>query len=151
MTTSSFSEGLARARFRLDLFVRRSVLPLLVKRARLDQILKRIEPKGGQPYRLLNTSYILRRVKKASRRPYLMRDQPCLRQGLLAYHYLRKAGRDPELVFAVDPPTLHGADPKAHCWIELDGEDTFNPPESKMTVVLRHSASSRPASSRPAQ
>jgi hypothetical protein len=69
-----------------------------------------------------------------------MRDRRCLREGLLAYRFLRSAGYSPDLVFGVDPRSLDGPKPDAHCWIRLDGRDVFNPPKQPMTIVLRHAA-----------
>lgn len=130
----------ARLRFRLELQVHRLLLPLRIRRADMAEILARVEPGSAVPYAGLDSAYILRRVRKALKRPVLMANRPCLREGLLAYRFLRKAGYRPDLVFGVVPDTLHDTKPIAHCWVRLDGKDVFNPPDRAMTVVLEHPA-----------
>jgi hypothetical protein len=143
MKVLSPSEAWARLCFRIELFVHQHLLPLRIWRADMRQILTSFEPKASTVYSRLDSAYIMRRVRKAVRPPVLMRERPCLREGLLAYHFLRKAGYDPALVFGVDAASLHSVKPEAHCWIRLDGKDVFNPPNRDMTIVLRHSASAR--------
>jgi hypothetical protein len=65
-----------------------------------------------------------------------MRNRRCLRQGLLAYRYLRLAGFRPALHFGVDRRSLADPDIKAHCWLVLDGEAILNPPDPSMVTVL---------------
>lgn len=131
-------ELLLRTCFRTELLLRRLLVPLRVRRLSLAGLLKDIEPKNTF-YSGLESSYVLQRVRKALRRPLLMKDQPCLREGLLAYHFLRRAQHDPVLVFAVDASCINSTRAIGHCWIQLDGKAVFNQPDRDMVVVLRHS------------
>ena len=56
-----------------------------------------------------------------TRRAWVMRDRKCLRQGLIGYRFLRKAGYMPELHFGISPDSLAKPKISAHCWVELDG------------------------------
>jgi hypothetical protein len=138
VTSPAPSSTLLRARFRAELFVHRILLPLRIRGADLADILARMEPPAAASFAALDSAYILRRVRKALRRPIMMRNRRCFREGLLAYRFLRKAGYAPDIVFGVDAHTLQEARPSAHCWIRLDGKDVFNAPDHAMTVVLQH-------------
>lgn len=65
---------------------------------------------------------IARWVRRACRNPVLMRKRRCFRLGLLGFRFLRKAGHDPELRYALVPDSLERDGPAdAHCWVCLDG------------------------------
>jgi hypothetical protein len=129
---------LKRIRFRTELWIRARLLPLQIRGQNLSAILKSAEPATTAAYSGLEVAYIVRRVRKAVRRPIQMRDRRCLREGLLAYRFLRQAGHPAELVFGVDKRRIHGPDPTAHCWVRLDGAAILNPPEPDMTTILCH-------------
>ncbi|HEX6000466.1 MAG TPA: lasso peptide biosynthesis B2 protein, partial [Hyphomicrobiaceae bacterium] len=78
------------------------------------------------------------RVKRATRRPWLMRDRPCLRQGLLAMRFLRLAGYRPVLHFAIDRTSVSRDVLSAHCWVSLDGEVLLNPATPSMVEILSY-------------
>lgn len=137
---------LKRVRFRTELWVRARLLPLQIRRRSLSAILQSAEPAETVTYRGLEAGYIVRRVRKSLRRPIQMRDRRCLREGLLAYRFLRQAGFLAELVFAVDNSSMLGSDPKAHCWVRLDGAAILNPPEPDMTTILCHPSAAGPRS-----
>ena len=61
-------------------------------------------------------------VRRACRHPVLMRRQRCFRLGLLGFRYLRMAGQNPELRYALDAGALPRSGPaRTHCWVCLDG------------------------------
>ena len=136
---------LKRLRFRTELWIRARLLPLQIRDRSLSAILRSAEPTATAAYKGLEAGYIVRRVRKSLRKPVQMRDRRCLREGLLAYRFLRQAGFPAELVFAVDKRNIHGSDPKAHCWVRLDGAAILNPPEPDMTTVLCHPSGAGPA------
>ncbi len=70
---------------------------------------------------------IVQSVKEIVARPWRMRGRRCLREGLLAFYYLKLAGRNPLLRFGLLKGTLATSRPRAHCWIILDGEIILNP------------------------
>jgi hypothetical protein len=112
------------------------VLPLLARRRDLNALLALTRVGGGEPYRGLAPSLIVRRVRLTTRRPWLMRDRPCLRQGLLAMRFLRLAGYRPVLHFGVDRTTVTRNVLSAHCWVTLDDEVLFNPATPTMVEIL---------------
>ena len=77
-------------------------------------------------------------MKRATRRPWLMRDRPCLRQGLLAMRFLRLAGYRPVLHFALDRTSVASSVLSAHCWVTLDGKVLLNPATPTMVEILAY-------------
>jgi len=129
---------LRKVRFRLSLWACARALPLLSRGRDLNALLALTRVGRGEPYRGLAPSYIARRVKRATCRPRLMRDRPCLRQGLLAMRFLRLAGYRPVLHFAVDRTSMARSVLAAHCWVTLDGEVLLNPATPTMVEILSY-------------
>jgi hypothetical protein len=127
---------LRKVRFGLSLWAWARVLPLLARNRSLGALVRLTEVGTAAPYRGFAPGYIAHRVKRATRRPRLMRDRPCLRQGLLAMRFLRLAGYRPVLHFAVDRTSIARDVLAAHCWITLDGEVLLNPATPGMVEVL---------------
>jgi len=86
----------------------------------------------------LHPSDIISRILRTTRHPWLMKDRTCLRQGLLAYRFLRAAGFQPELHFGIDSESLHASVLRAHCWVVMDGKIVVNPPTAKMVRIFRY-------------
>ena len=78
-------------------------------------------------YQGIPAEHIIGFVTQAARRPWLMRDRRCLREGLLAFRYLSLAGHHPELHFSIAPSSLSAARPRAHCRVAIDGRTVLNP------------------------
>src|SRR5690606_20224449 len=125
-----------KARFKVALRFWAALLPALAWRRDLQSLLSLAMPGKAQPFDGLAASYIVRRVKKRTRRPWLMRDRPCLREGLLALRFLRLAGFEPTLHFGVDRTSVAHDMLSAHCWVVLDGKIVLNPPTPSMVEVL---------------
>jgi len=123
--------------FRLSLSLWARLLPLLVRGHRLGELLRCAEPPPGTPYRGLAARRIVRCVRRTCRRPWLMRAQPCLREGLLAYRFLRRAGYRPVLHFGVDRSSVTDTAMIAHCWITLDDQILLNPPPPRYVEIHR--------------
>jgi hypothetical protein len=115
-------------------------LPWIARGGALAPLLQKIEPPASTPYAGLEASYIAKRVKRATRRPWLMRDRTCLREGLLAYRFLKLAGFKPALHFGLDRTSVAGDHLSAHCWVVLDGQIVLNPPTPGMVEILVHGA-----------
>jgi hypothetical protein len=141
---------LLRIRFRLGLWAWARMLPPLAWRRGLEALVRLTEVGPGAPYRGLAPDYIARRVKRATRHPWLMRDRPCLRQGLLAVRFLRLAGYHPVLHFGVDRASVQRDLLSAHCWVSLDGAVVLNPASPGMVEILTY-AGDRLAPSVPAK
>ena len=84
----------------------------------------------------VGTDFILRRVRRSVKHPILMRHRRCMRRGLLGFKYLRKAGFDPVLKFAVVEKSLTSKKLDAHCWVCLDGTPVISDREDGMTELM---------------
>lgn len=129
---------LRKARFRLSLWTWARVLPLLAGNHSLSYLITLTRVGTGVPYRGLAPDYIVRSVKRTTRRPRLMRDRPCLRQGLLAMRFLRLAGYRPVLHFAVDRTSVSRDTLSAHCWVTLNERVILNPATPTMVEIFSY-------------
>ena len=123
-------------RFRVELFYWARVLPILAHRRDLKSLMALADPGRSKRYIGLPSTYIIKRVRRAVRRPWVMRDRPCLREGVLAYRFLILAGFDPEIHFGVDRNSVSKERLSAHCWIVLDDRIVLNAPTPSMIEVL---------------
>ncbi len=132
-----------RALFRLHIWVSAKIMPLQVRGLPFDKVLKLAPLQSSKLYEGLPASYIARRAQRVARRPWFMRNQQCLRQGLLGSRFLRYAGYDPELIFGVDPASVRNDRLSAHCWVCLDGKPVISDIMPGMVVIYRHRAGAR--------
>jgi hypothetical protein len=109
----------------------------------LSWVLSFADRAPGATYSGLTPEYILRHVVKVTSRPFFMRERRCLRQGLLAFRFMRAGGYDAELHFGID--RSHLQDMRAHCWIVHDGHIVLNPPDAQTQTILIHRAATAPA------
>jgi len=123
-------------RFRASLWLWAKIVPLLAWRSDLVTLLNRLPPPSRAPYENLPAHFIAYRAKRAVRRPRLMKDRRCLREGLLAERFLRLAGYQPELRFGIARDSLLQDKLRAHCWVVLHGNIILNEPTSEMIEVL---------------
>jgi hypothetical protein len=133
------SAGFARrAAFRLELWSRARLLPFqLAARDTLEGILELAEPPPGRRRFVgLTAARVVRAVRRTLRHRLLMRDRPCLREGLLAYRFLAEAGYRPRLHFGVDPGIVASARTVAHCWVTLDGATVIGGSRTPFVEVL---------------
>ena len=160
---SSRESDLARHRFdrkhhallllRLQIAVRiwSLAIPLIARQTNLTRILTWAAPGLGRPYRGLGAETIWRCCHRTVKRPILMRDRPCLREGLLLNRFLVMAGYEPSLHFGIEKGSVHGPAIEAHCWVKL-GDRVFNPPTDSMIEIHSHAnydtLSSSPSESR---
>jgi hypothetical protein len=125
-----------RLRFRIALWCWARLLPLLAYRRDLQSLLALTAPAARKPYSGLAAAYVAKRVKRAGRKPWFMRDRICLRDGLLGYRFLRLAGYEPELHFGVDRTSVTHSRLSAHCWLVLDNVALLNPPGPNLVEML---------------
>jgi len=90
-------------------------MPLLSRNMSLSELLAWADRESSLNLRGFEPDEIVRSVVKTTRRPWLMRRRRCLRQGVLAYRFLRASGRRPELHFGLDPASMHSPALRAHC------------------------------------
>ncbi|WFP63222.1 lasso peptide biosynthesis B2 protein [Mesorhizobium sp. WSM4904] len=134
-----------RALFRVHLWLSARLIPVLVGRRDFEAVLKWAPLDAPTPYRGLPSAYIVTRVNRAVRHPWLMRDRRCLREGLLGFRFLRMAGFDPELRFGVDAKSMHEPRLSAHCWVCLDGKPVVSDSLPDMVEIYRHPGGSQKA------
>jgi len=135
-------------RFHLSLWLWSKLVPAMAYRHELATLLALTRPRSTTPYLGLAAGHIVKRVKHACRRPWLMRDRRCLREGLLALRFLSMAGYRPLLRFGVARGSAASGRVSAHCWVEVEGDTILNAPPPDMVEVLRHAPSGRGGPSR---
>lgn len=118
-------------------------IPIVARDSNLSAVLARTAPPAKRPFQGFSPSTIWRCCHKAVKRPWLMRDRPCLREGLLLNRFLVMAGHDPTLHFGVDKTSLNTPAIRAHCWIRL-GDRVFNPPDESMVEIHTHRSLAAP-------
>lgn len=124
-----------RLLFNLELWLRARLMPFQLSRDSLEKALKLATPVGPASYPGLPVSYIVDKVVRVARRPWLMRDRRCLRQGLLGFRFLREAGHDPRLNFGVDPGSIASNRLAAHCWVDVNGKTVLGMQEAPLLTV----------------
>jgi hypothetical protein len=129
---------LRHLRFRASLWLWARLLPLIAYRRELTPLLELVRAPVTAPYGGLAVGYIAKRVKRASRRPWAMRDRRCLREGLLAYRFLSLAGYAPSLHFGVERSSTTKERVSAHCWVDVGAETVLNPPSAGMVEIFRY-------------
>lgn len=127
-----------RLRFRADVWLAARLLPFRLAGRSFEEVLK-VVPAAPQPrYAGLPPDYISRTVQRVTRRPLLMRDRRCLRQGLLGFGYMAQAGLSPELHFAVERGSVPTGQLAAHCWVCLDGRPVLSDRTPDMVTIYVH-------------
>ncbi len=130
-----------RIPFGLNLWIAARLMPVFARRP-LDEILARATPgPGAQAYGGLSPLTIVAEVKRAVARPMRMRGRRCLREGLLAFHYLSLAGYRPILHFGLVPQTITTQRPQAHCWVTVNEVTVINPPAGPMIDLFAYDGS----------
>ena len=138
-TAAGAPAGLARFLFRSELWLRARLLPLQIMGRSLQQLLALAEPPAARHrFAGISPDYVARAVRRATRRPWVMRDRRCLREGLLAYRLLAEAGLQPRLHFGVERDVVNSARVAAHCWVTLDGRTVVGESETPYVEILVH-------------
>jgi len=128
-----------RLPFAASLWLAARLLPLYAARGSLEDLLAGATPQPGRrDYAEIDPAVIIAAVKRQGKGPWLMRNRRCLREGLLAFHYLALAGHAPRLHFGVVAASLRDVRPRAHCWLTLDGQPTMNPPQEPMVALFAY-------------
>jgi hypothetical protein len=136
--------------FQTDLWLAARMLPMFTRRNDLEPLLLLATPaRGRRAYEGLAADAIVDAVKASVARPWRMRGRRCLREGLLAFHYLTLAGHAPLLHFGVITQSLGGDKPSAHCWVSIGGEIVLNPPGKPMHELFVFDGKSSVPTGRP--
>jgi len=115
-----------RLTFRLRLWIAARTLPARIAGREFSQILADISSVPPNSWPHFSVPYIARSVRRVTRWPILMRNNRCLRSGLLGFAALRRCGYEPRLHFSVDPKSIGRPSLSAHCWVTLDGIEVIN-------------------------
>lgn len=130
---------LPRLLLRCELWVHARILPFQAWGKSLEETLTLAQPNPLMShYKNLSPDYIARAVRRTTRRPWIMRDRRCLRQGLLTYRYLVHNGLQPQLHFGVSDDVVTSEKVAAHCWVTLDGKILIGESEISYVEVLVH-------------
>lgn len=119
-------------------------LPRLVRRLPLTHLLADMLPSAVEPAWQLPPARTVAAVQAALARPFRMRGRPCLREGLAAFHFLRRGGHAAVLHFGVDRNSTRKARIRGHCWVSLDGEILLNPPAPEFVELFAYSGQALP-------
>lgn len=139
---------LALLLLKTEIWVTARLLPFAVAFRDFSQILRLCDVKTSDLYEGAAPETIAHATRRATRKPWLMRNRRCLRQGLIGYRFLRKAGYEPELHFGIDVGSVESKRIDAHCWVVLDGKPVVNDIiEGMVTIHVHDSTSADPAKS----
>ena len=133
--------GLIEATLFIEMWLAARVMPLQVSLYSFPRILAIADSAKAERYAGIAPERIASIVKRITRHPWTMRKRRCLREGLLGFRYMCKAGHSPELHFSV-PENIDNFDrSEAHCWVEVDGKPVLNENLAKMVPIHVYRAS----------
>ena len=115
------------------------IIPLLDRLFSLRRLLALLTPPGWlRPYRGATCEELEELVDRRLAGAIHMRRRACLRKGLTLFHFMRLAGHDAVLHFAVYPPGDEESPMRGHCWITSDGKDYGEKPDRAHVTVMRY-------------
>lgn len=104
-------------------------LPRRVRRLALPRLLAAMLPAAGQRPWQAAPAAVVGAVRQALAHPVRMRGRRCLREGLAAFHFLRRAGHPAVLHFGIDRESTRASRLRGHCWVSLEGTIVLNAPD----------------------
>ncbi len=119
-------------RLRWQLWWQARLLPVAARRRSLLQLLQAALPARPDSRWHPAAAAVVEPVLASVARPWRMRGRRCLREGLLAFRFLRLAGHPAVLHFGIDPQSLRGERVRAHCWVSVGDEILVNPPQPEL-------------------
>jgi hypothetical protein len=122
---------------RCHIWLAARLLPLRAKRRPIEALLIDATPPAAfEPYRGVGAETIVEAVRATLARPWRMRGRRCLREGLIAFRFLRLAGHPAVLHFAVASRSPEDR-LRAHCWVTLGSAAIMNGPQEGMVSLMR--------------
>ena len=110
-----------RAKFIMVVWIHARFLCLrLPKRMPFSAMIDLLDHVYIKPPDHFTTEQIATLIQRVTRRPWLMRDRRCLRQGFLAYWCFRSGGYQPVIHFDIDTHSLKTSKVSAHCWVTIN-------------------------------
>lgn len=119
-------------------------LPRLVRRLPLTHLLADMLPGETEARWRLPPGEIVAAVKGVLAKPWRMRGRRCLREGLAAFHLLRRGGHPAVLHFGVDRRSTRAARLRGHCWVSVGGEILLNAPPPEFVELFAYSGQPLP-------
>jgi len=114
-------------------------LPFWLYKKDFAATLKYFDVNSDDKFKNIDQTLIYNCIGLTTKKPWLMRDRRCLRQGLLAMRFLKKASFEPTIHFGVDMNTMSSPSLSAHCWVEINNIPVMNDILEDMIIV--HSVS----------
>jgi len=138
---------------KLEIWLRARMLPFQIGNRSLARVLRVAESDPIERLRGTDPDLISKYAIRLTRNPILMRNNQCLRTGVLGYTMLRRAGHEPQLWFGLEDKSLEQEALEAHCWVVLDGKSVIDDQHENMTVIHIHpqGAAEIPPHNSPAQ
>jgi hypothetical protein len=125
---------------KVEIWIAARLLPFTIGSTDFSQMLQNVDAPVSERYKFIAPEIIALVTKAATRHPWLMRNRRCLREGLIGYRFMRKAGYQPELHFGIEDKSLKHDRINAHCWVVLNGKPIVNDTLPDMTTIHIHSA-----------
>lgn len=113
-------------------------LPRQVRRLPLTRLLAAVTPPAASARWRLPAAEVVTAVKRALARPLRMRGRPCLREGLAAFHFLRRGGHPAVLHFGIDRGSTRAPRLRGHCWVSLHGQVILNDPTAEYVELFAY-------------
>ena len=129
---------LRRFGFWLRLWTRAKILPWQLHQRSFEAVLELAQPPNQHSFAGLSADYIAAAVVRVTRRPWLMRENRCLRQGVLGFRFLSAAGFAPKLLFGIDASSMQSDRLAAHCWVSLNGQSLVSEQLPGLSVLYVH-------------
>lgn len=113
-------------------------LPRRVRRLPLTRLLGEVTPQTASADWRLPAAEVVAAVKRVLARPFRMRGRPCLREGLAAFHFLRRGGHPAVLHFGIDRRSTRARRLRGHCWVSLHGRVILNDPAPEYVELFAY-------------
>jgi len=125
-----------------DIWLTARFVPAWIGWRDLAGILRVADARKSKLYAEIDAETIARLALAATCKHWIMRNRRCLRQGIVGYRFLTKAGFYPELHFGVGATSTATAKTPAHCWVVLNGKPIINDNLEGMATMYIHKSPS---------
>lgn len=120
---------------KLEIWLSARILPFAIANKSFNEVTKYTQAEKSKTFSGVSSEKIASYIIKVTKKPWLMRDRRCLRQGILGMQFLSKSGYNPVLKFGVDVKSISSDKLKAHCWVEIEGKAVLNDQLDNMITI----------------